>query len=265
MRWKDPCAGTLPTLAEAPAGPVESVLLREGGYRVEVLRTTSVRKQAYRLRHRLFAETLRWVPEDPSGLEVDAYDLSAEMVGVLDPAGRLLGQARLHGPRVPFMLEEEFAGLVGGSPFIRTRDLAEITRFGVDPEARGVLLPTAFGPFDLFTALLVGVYRWCRRGGIRHLAAVTDHRVLRLLRSRGFPFEPMGDLVTMPDGVRAVAVRMDWEGFRDANRLARPALAAWSEPPGDPPILREVRSIPSSRRWPRPGSGSPHPASAGRC
>lgn len=206
--------------------PENPVLAREDACTVELLKSGSEKRQAYRLRHRLFAEALRWVPESPSGLEIDEYDNWTDMIAVMDARRRVLGQVRVHEAMVPYMIEHEFAVLLSQLP-PKSRNTAELTRFGVAPEARAQVIQTPWGDFDLFTLLLKGVYRWSLRQEIHTLYAVVDQRVFRLLKMRGFPFEPMGEPRIMPDGVIAVAVRMDWRRFEAQNRERKPALLSW--------------------------------------
>jgi len=240
----------------------DPVLVREAGLRLERLRSPAELDQAFRLRHRLFAETLHWVPEHPSGLEIDEYDSCTELIGILDAQRRLLGLVRMHESSVPFMIEREFATVLGSNaiPF-KARDTAEITRFGLDPQARAQKVWTRHGCFDLFTLLLKGIYRWSVGHGVRTVFAVVDHRVFRLLHLRGFPFEALAEPKVMPDGVVALAIRLDWARFQEENQARRPGLLAWFEQDRD----AEVRAVPAgpvSAPWPPPGADSPHPASA---
>jgi len=241
----------------------DPVLAREKSCQVELLRFGAEKEQAFRIRHRLFAETLHWVPEVASGLEVDDYDTCTEMIGVVDAQRRVLGQVRVHDSSVPYMIEKEFATVLGSSPIpFKGRDTAELTRFGVLPEARAQVIQTPHGDFDLFSLLFKGAYRWSRLHGVRTIYGVTDRRVFRLLHLRGFPFEAVAEPKRMPDGVVAVAIRLDWARFEAENREQKPGLLAWFD--GDAqPRFREVEAGRVSRLWPRPGAGSRRRVSAG--
>ena len=252
-------------------GPLESgdpILVREAPFRVELLRAAAEKEQAFRLRHRLFAEALHWVPEVPSGLEVDGYDAFTEMIGILDGQRRVLGQVRMHESGVPYMIEREFATVLGSGllPF-KGRDTAEITRFGVAAEARLLRAKSRHGDYDLATLLLKGVYRWSLARNVRTVFAVVDRRLFRLVNLRGFPFEAMAEPKLMPDGVVAVAIRLDWRRFEAQCREHRPALLAWFAMGPDPrprkvSPLREAPAIPIARPWPPLAADSRHPASA---
>ena len=256
-------------LAETgPLGAEDPVLAREAPFRVELLRSAQQKDQAFRLRHQLFAETLHWVPEVPSGLEMDGYDSFTEMIGILDSQRRVLGQVRMHESGVPYMIEREFATVLGeGLLPLKGRDTAEITRFGLAPEARSLVVRTLQGEYDLTSLMLKGIYHWCLPRGVRTVFAVVDHRFLRLLHLRGFPFEAMAEPKRMPDGVVALAIRLDWSRFEAQCRERRPALLAWFVLGPDPTRrkrspVREAPAVPVSRPWPPLGAGSPHPAFA---
>ena len=238
------------------------ILAEETGFTLERLDRPEERDQAFRLRHQLFAETLHWVPEQPSGLEIDDYDAFTEMIGILDSGRRLLGQVRMHEATVPYMIEHEFATVLGaGTMPLKGRDTAEITRFGLHPDTRALKVASSCGSFDLFTLLLKGIYRWSLAHGVRTVFAVVDHRVFRLLHLRGFPFQALAEPKVMPDGVVALAIRLDWEHFHEENRTRRPGLLAWFDQ-GARPAFTEVAAGPASAPWPRPADGSPRPASA---
>ena len=67
----------------------------EGNFLVKTLSTDDEREQAYRLRHKVFAERLKWVKESPDELEIDAYDRLATNLGLFTESGKLCGISRL--------------------------------------------------------------------------------------------------------------------------------------------------------------------------
>lgn len=249
--------------------PVGQLLGQEGDLRLELLESPALQDQAFRLRHQLFAETLHWVPAHPSGREFDGYDRTTEMLGIVDGQGRVLGTARMHPYDTPFMLEQEFAVMLGGAAIpCKGRSTAEVTRFGLEPGARTRMVDTPHGRFDMFCLLIKAVYRWCMARGVNTLLAEVDTRFWRLVRVAGFPWEALAEPQVMPDGVVAVAIRIDWDHFREVNRLRRPGLLAWFDEGLDPlPALafefRAVPAGPASGPWPQPAAGSPRPVSSG--
>ncbi len=184
--------------------------------------------------------------EREEGLERDDYDAHAMSFGVFDKEERLAAYLRLIMPWKPFMLEREFRSLLSpGREIRRDRLRAEISRLCVAPEARKARLFSEAGSCDISTLLFKGVYQWCRREGIRYLYAVTEKKVYRLFRAKGFPYRPIGEPKVMADGVVAVAVMMDWREFETLNAARRPALLRW---------FTRYRSTPAQRRWRQPVS-----------
>jgi len=205
-----------------------SILIREGGFIVRNLIHEREKIQAYHLRYRIFCQELRWVTEREGLLETDDYDNHAVSFGVLDGKGRLSAYLRLILPEKPFMLEREFLPLVGPEQRIkRESDRAEISRLCVAPEARNAKVGAGAGSYGISMFLFKGVYHWCIKNGIRYLYAVSEEKVYRLFCAKGFPYRLIGSPTTMPDGVTAVAVIMDWREFEGLNAAKRPEMLRW--------------------------------------
>lgn len=196
----------------------------EGEFLVKTLKEEAELQQAYRLRHRVFAETLQWVPPTDDGKEMDMYDLWGVTVGLFGPNGALLGMARLLPSAGKFMLENEFGALLPEDYAIRKeRDTAEITRLAVNPDIRDPKLST-----KIMLGLLKGIYQWAVENEIRYYYLEVEHRFLRALRMLGFPCEPIGPVVQLPPaGVGAVAALYDMARFDYENMEKRPELLEW--------------------------------------
>ena len=181
-------------------------------------------KHSYRFRHKVFAETLKWVPASPDREEVDLYDLWGNTVGVLDHGGTLLGMARLLPSSGMFMLEKDFEALLPKDYALRKApDTAEITRLAVDPDIRDAKLSTR-----IMLAVLKGIYQWAVENHIRYYYLEVEHRFLRALRILGFPCEAVGPVVKLPPaGASAVAALYDMVGFDERNMLKRPDFLQW--------------------------------------
>ena len=204
------------------------VCLQEGNCLVRIIEKEDDLVKAFRLRHRVFAEDLKWVPTTRNELEIDGYDAAAVHVGVFDGEDRLLAYVRVLTAERRYMLEDEFRCVLGPEGALRKEgDSCELTRFCVDPHAREQEVATAFGTFPLFMLLFKGVYHWSAGQGAPVLYAVTDRIVYKLLCMKGFPCERLGPSVRMPDGVVAVGLRMDWRECLRSNAEKRPAMAAW--------------------------------------
>ncbi|MGE0470619.1 MAG: acyl-homoserine-lactone synthase [Nitrospira sp.] len=200
------------------------VAFYEGEFLVKTLDTKEELTQAYQLRHRVFAEKLRWVPPTEDGQEMDMYDLWGVTIGVLHHDGTLLGMARLLPSSGKFMLENEFGALLPGDYMIRKeQDTAEITRLAVKPDIQDAKLST-----QVMLGTLKGIYQWAVENKIRYYYLEVEHRFLRALRMLGFPCEPIGPVVKLPPaGAGAVAALYDMARFDNENMEKRPGFLEW--------------------------------------
>lgn len=196
----------------------------EGEFVVKTLEAREELTQAYRLRHQVFAEKLKWVPQTEDGQEMDMYDLWGVTIGVFDRDETLLGMARLLPPSAKFMLENEFGALLPQGYTIRKeRDTAEITRLAVNPAIQDPKRST-----QVMLATLKGIYQWAVENEIRYYYLEVEHRFLRALRMYGFPCEPVGPVVTLPPaGAGAVAALYDMVRFDCENMEKRPQVLEW--------------------------------------
>lgn len=202
---------------------MRDIAFREEEFLIKTLRGEEL-KQSYRLRHNVFAESLKWVPASEDREEVDMYDLWGSTVGLLHPDGTLLGMARLIPSSGRFMLENEFGALLPRDYVIRKeRDTAEITRLAVNPEIRDPKLSTR-----IMLAVLKGIYQWAVENEVRYYYLEVEQRFLRALRMFGFPCEPVGPPVKLPPaGATAVAAFYDMLCFDERNAQKRPDFLRW--------------------------------------
>jgi len=202
---------------------MRDIAFREDEFVIKTLRGEELKK-SYRLRHNVFAESLKWVPASEDREEVDMYDLWGATVGLLHPDGMLLGMARLIPSSGRFMLENEFGALLPPGYVIRKeRDTAEITRLTVNPEIRDPKLSTR-----IMLAVLKGIYQWAVENEVRYYYLEVEHRFLRALRMFGFPCEPVGPVVQLPPaGASAVAAFYDMCCFDERNAEKRPDFLRW--------------------------------------
>lgn len=222
------------------------IRIGEGGFSLKTLSQRDEREQGYRLRQDVFSRELGWVRGNGDGLERDDYDDDATAVGVFDRHGRLCAYLRLIPSPWNFMIEREFAALVGPSHAIRKEnDTAEVSRLCVAHGERNRRIHAGSGDYTLTLFLYKGAYLWCEAHQIRYLYLVVEQMVFRLLNRQGFPCRPVGEPVVMPDGIRAIAAIMDWREFEAINASQRPELMNWfsrclSAPSPSPPRLPEA-------------------------
>ena len=181
-----------------------SILFKEADFLVKTIETNEEMVQAYQLRHRVFAERLKWVPESEDRQEMDMYDLWGVTIGVFGLDGVLLGMARLLPSSGEFMLGNEFGALLPREYVVRKeQDTAEITRLTVNPDIEDPKFSTR-----VMLGVLKGIYQWAVENEIRYYYLEVEHRFLRALRMLGFPCEPIGPVVKLPPaGAEAVATQ----------------------------------------------------------
>ena len=202
---------------------VKEVEFSENGFVVKTLHGEQL-AQSYRLRHKVFAEALKWVPETDDRQEVDLYDLWGVTLGLVRDDGAVVGVARLIPSSGQFMLENEFGALLpDGYQIRKTSDTAEITRLAVDPEIRDKGLSS-----KMMLVLLKGVYQWAVENNIRYYYLEVEHRFFRTLRALGFPCEMIGKPVVLPPaGATSVAALYDMVRFDEENAIKKPQLLNW--------------------------------------
>ncbi len=213
---------------------VHNIVFTDGEFLVKTIDTKDEMVKAYQLRHRVFAEQLKWVPESEDKQEMDMYDLWAVTVGVFGKDGVLLGMARLLPPSGEFMLGNEFGALLPSDYVIRREpDTAEITRLTVNPDIQDPKLSSR-----VMLSVLKGIYQWAVENDIRYYYLEVEHRFLRALRMLGFPCQPIGPVVQLPPaGAAAVAALYDMVRFDEENATKPPSFLEWistiTTPEGD--------------------------------
>jgi acyl homoserine lactone synthase len=224
----------MPTLAVTEE---KKMLFTEGDYLVKTLEDEAEWRQAHDLRHKVFAERLKWVPERSDRLESDVYDAWSSTIGVFSQQAKILGLVRMTHAPVPFMLESEFSAcLVGAHQVRKELDTAEITRLAVDLDIK------ERGPSThIMQAAIKGAYQWCLTHDVRYTYIVVEERLFRGLRLMGWPCEAIGKPVALPPaGVVSIAALIDLDEFRYLNGRKRPALLKWFS------TVEKVASLPAS-------------------
>jgi len=211
-------------MQELAAGAQRDIAFYEGEFFVKTLEGKAELTQAYRLRHRVFAETLRWVPPTDDGQEMDMYDLWGSSIGLIDRGGKLHGLARLLPSSGLFMLEQDLRLLLPQDHVMRKEpDTAEITRLAIDPDINDKGLSAR-----LMLTLIKGIYHWAMAHGIRYFYLEVDHRFFRILNAIGIPANPLGPPVPLPPaGAPSIAALMDIVQCEEVLGRKRPAVMEW--------------------------------------
>lgn len=146
----------------------------------------------FRLRHRVFRETLQWDVSSENGLERDRFDDLQPVYNLTcDGWQRVSGTMRLLPTTGPTMLGEIFPQLLRGEAMPCQPQTWEISRFAVaPPEGRATAQANISGET---LALLRKAAEFGRDNGIRDYVFVTSVAVERLLRRLGLPVQRFGD------------------------------------------------------------------------
>jgi acyl homoserine lactone synthase len=195
----------------------------EGEFLVKTLESEEELRQAYHLRHRVFAEKLKWVPERNNQLESDVYDTWSTSIGLFSNQ-QLLGMVRMTPAPFPFMLESEFSGCLVGSHRVRKElDTAEITRLAVDPAITDRGLSA-----KLMRTIFKGMYHWTLANNIRYTYLVVESRFLRVVQRIGWPCHAIGAPVALPPAdVLSIGALLDLDEFRSDAAYKRPEMLQW--------------------------------------
>ncbi|GMR05024.1 MAG: hypothetical protein BMS9Abin23_0948 [Thermodesulfobacteriota bacterium] len=216
------------------------LMFTEDNFLIKTLSTHEEVEAAFHLRHKVFSEELKWVPASQDGIETDRYDGFAKYIGVFDFNQQLVGHARLILSPHPFMIEKEFACMLTGDESInKGADAAEITRLCVRKEDRQNRYLTKISQL-----LYKGIYLWSIMSEVRHLLMVVEKRYFRLLRLNGFPVEAYNNFLTMPDGVKAAVIRLDWRNFENKAQEYKPDFLEWiSKLPAPDPLQAQSHGL----------------------
>lgn len=203
---------------------VHNIVFSEGDLFVKTIETKDEMIQAYQLRHRVFAERLKWVPEKANRLEADVYDTWSTSIGVFSNRKDLLGLVRMTHAPVPFMLESEFSAcLVGRHQVRKATDTAEITRLAIDPEIADRGLSAR-----LMKTVFKGMYQWCLQHEVRYTYMVVEHRLLKVVQRMGWPCRAIGEAVALPPAqALSIGGLLDLDEFRLQAETAHPGMLEW--------------------------------------
>jgi N-acyl-L-homoserine lactone synthetase len=161
-------------------------------FSVEIATAPADIREAHRLRHQVYCVEHDYL-DDQDGLEVDEFDLHAKHVILRERAtGEVVGAARL----VLFQADapEESFPMQAVTPaslrhYVPMGRAAEVSRFAISKRRRD--LAGATGGL-LRLALVQGLVRLSAELGITHWVAIMEPTLLRLLKTSGIHFNPIG-------------------------------------------------------------------------
>lgn len=190
-------------------------------FAVELVASAEALHAAQQLRYHVFCHQRNILPGH-DGIECDEYDTHSRHIVLRHrESGRVVGTARVitpsadSWPRLPMQRVCDPA-LLRRLPLATT---GEISRFAVSRDRRA-----SDGKSDLLLrlGLMQGILRVSRELGLTHWCAGMEPSLLRLLRTAGVDFDPLGPLVEY-HGLRQPAVAVI-DHLLAAGRYGRPAI-----------------------------------------
>jgi N-acyl-L-homoserine lactone synthetase len=219
---------------------------QEHGYRITWRLTHSELRKVSELRADVFCRELGWTGSPDDRMERDEFDANSTHVAVLDTNSEVIGAVRLINSRAPWMLDTVFGGLAPASRITKDSNTAEASRLAVNRRWRGQRLGKGRRVCDL---LYKAAYVYCRTNGIRYLYMVVSDVVLEHMLRSGLPCERIAAPRQMSDGVRAVAVVLDWKRMHEIARLADWYESGWQMSPVNQNAMEHVPPLIAASSW----------------
>jgi N-acyl-L-homoserine lactone synthetase len=189
------------------------------GYRSYIAVTQEQKDKAYRLRHKVYSEELKWVPETADGREIDEFDEHAIMVCVEDDRGEVIGTIRIIDSDHQWMSEKYFAHTVtDGIDSIKALSCIESSRNAVALDYRVKTLgDSGLTVFDLMLCTAMD-FTWDILN--REHVFVTAAPVMGvILKRKGGAVRQVGPIVTMPDKCKIASFVLDLTICRDTYSM----------------------------------------------
>jgi N-acyl-L-homoserine lactone synthetase len=172
-------------------------------------------RQIFTLRAAVFHQELGWVKNIKAGCEIDEFDHDAIHIDATSQQNEVVGTIRVLKNKHDWMMDKYFPFLVDeNNPMIRNETSIEISRLAVCTASR---TPDRKNSASVADMLIKSVIHYGITNGVTNLYAVVSDITLRFLRNVGFNCNAIGPSVVMPDGVCALAIRIDLREFI-ANR-----------------------------------------------
>ncbi|AZZ99630.1 acyl-homoserine-lactone synthase [Pseudoalteromonas sp. R3] len=190
----------------------KAISIIENNWQVLVTRASNKLIDCFKLRHSVFSEELRWVKTEQSKMEIDKYDFASTHVMAYQE-DTVKGYMRITPEHSPWLLNDTFSFLIEDKNYQFEKNSAEVTRLAVDIISRDAKVKDTFTVCDL---LIKGLLAHAQQNNIQYWYIVVSRQILSLLKRKGLPCEILGKTVTMPDGVRTVAAKIDVRQFISA-------------------------------------------------
>ena len=145
--------------------------------------------EQFRLRHRVFVQRTSYDVPSWREMEYDQYDTPAATYLVWrDETGAARGVARLSPTDRPYMVKDDWPGMVASRALPSSTAVWEGTRFGVDKDLPPVLRRRIVGE------LVLGYLEFGLATGVRQIIGVMPTLIWRaVFSSNGWPVELLGE------------------------------------------------------------------------
>lgn len=165
-------------------------------------------EDAFRLRYKTFAETLKWIPENPRKMDVDQFDLDSIHVGVYRDK-ELLATCRVIPYGKPWMLTEIFPYLtVPIEP-----DSMELSRLSINSAFSFAERAQAFGMLVYKTSQLVTQ---------TYVYSVTTVSRAHIYQRFGVVFDELARHETCAEKLTVMRIRVketNWRGIAESTLI----------------------------------------------
>lgn len=151
-----------------------------------------IMNEMHKIRTQVFHDRLKWDVKVENGLEQDRFDLENPLylISIDEHSGALRGALRMLPTTGPNMLRDVFPMLLEDGNVVESANIWEVSRFAL---AKGAELPSAGKRLSYVTGeLLAGIVEVGLTAGLTEVVAVFDARMVRILRSGGYPAEIIG-------------------------------------------------------------------------
>jgi len=196
----------------------------EFGFLFSTIDAANHLEEVFRLRFEIYVEELGFLsPEDyPFPKEIDKFDAASVHIAAINPKNKIVGAVRLvfHSP-LGFPLEDHCNyPIFWGRRFPERQCVAEVSRLVIHKQYRRKILHPVFGFSSINTGLcdeinpiILGLYsighQISRERNITHWIAAMDSGLVRLVKRRGFMFQPIGETINYYGKVRPYIIEIE--------------------------------------------------------
>ena len=195
------------------------------GYRSYIATTAEQYEKAYRLRYEVYCKELKWIADNPDGLEIDEFDADAKLICVETDDGELVGTIRITDEHFDWMVEKFFSDTISTSVVdIKRLSCVEASRNAVLPRLRHKYIgESRITVLDMMLSTAMD-YVWDNMGR-KHVLITAEPVMGVILRRRGGAIKQIGPIVTMPDKCKVASFLLDLEVCKETYEIYHSCLS----------------------------------------